>query len=752
MKIKSKRLLSTLLAVMMVFGLFAVMPATASAANIVVNILPSDSVSTIQTDIQSAIDTAGNGDIVTVGGSKNNVTGTEILELTIPSGVTVSWAASYAGASNVSGKGMIELKGQGIFEVATNGTIEKTSGTSYTIHTSGSASADAVTIRINGGTVSCSSMATIYSERGNVEVLGGLIENTANSRCIQIGYGTGKSVTVSGGTVRSAGGKTIYSYNSKSPIITISGGIVENTDAGPAIAVENSEYSVVNVSGGTVSAESGDAIHTIGDGYGIMISGSAVVSSKASRAVYAVGKNSSVVVSGGTLEARGAESSHAVCTDGTGATIDISGGLLTSVGTNGTIRSTGTSSYVNVSGGFVFAYGTSTSGSGSGTAISMETGAPTISGSAVICAWAKPSGATTYTGGTSDNLTVNPTAATATWGKSGSQSGINYANGANTGFFAISDVTVTGTVVTPTPTPTPTPAAGVTITPTAASFVKNSGVDIPVTVDFAGNTLQGINNGSYTLQSGTDFTLSGNIVTLKTAYLNTLATGTHTLAFAFSGGTNPTLTITVTETLPTDPMLNFTEVNTYTRGQFADVNEAQWYGFDAQRVIATAYKYGLMLGTSDTLFEPTGNVTIAQAITMAARVHKIYMTGNGDFVQGSIWYQVYVDYAVANNIIATNDFTDYNKSATRAEMAFIFSRALPAAEFASQNTVNFLPDVNSGTPYRDAILTLYTAGVLAGNDTQGTFHPSDNITRAEASAIISRVILPATRFSGKTFG
>jgi len=47
---------------------------------------------------------------------------------------------------------------------------------------------------------------------------------------------------------------------------------------------------------------------------------------------------------------------------------------------------------------------------------------------------------------------------------------------------------------------------------------------------------------------------------------------------------------------------------------------------------------------------------------------------------------------------------------------------------------------------------LYKAGVVAGSDSIGTFNPGANITRAEAAAIISRVILKDTRFSGKTFG
>jgi len=43
------------------------------------------------------------------------------------------------------------------------------------------------------------------------------------------------------------------------------------------------------------------------------------------------------------------------------------------------------------------------------------------------------------------------------------------------------------------------------------------------------------------------------------------------------------------------------------------------------------------------------------------------------FTQGIPWYQVYVDYAITNGIVNANDFTEYDRSATRAEMAYIFS-------------------------------------------------------------------------------
>lgn len=198
-------------------------------------------------------------------------------------------------------------------------------------------------------------------------------------------------------------------------------------------------------------------------------------------------------------------------------------------------------------------------------------------------------------------------------------------------------------------------------------------------------------------------------------------------------------------------MSQFQKNKTYQSGMFTDVNETLWYGYNQNKVIADAYEYGFMVGNTSTTFNPKGNVTIAEAVTMAARVRSIYETGDAQFPSGSPWYQPYADYAIANGVIKQFDFTDYGRAATRAEMAYIFSNALPPEEFSPQNTVNNLPDVNSGTPYSSSIFLLYQAGVLSGNDDTGTFYPVKNISRAEAAAIITRVAVEAKRSSGNTF-
>ena len=196
-------------------------------------------------------------------------------------------------------------------------------------------------------------------------------------------------------------------------------------------------------------------------------------------------------------------------------------------------------------------------------------------------------------------------------------------------------------------------------------------------------------------------------------------------------------------------MSNFKFVNTYTEGQFADVDENAWYGSYKQRVIEKAFRYGLMKGTSATTFKPAGNFTIAEAITVAARVHSIYMTGKENFVQGNPWYQVYVNYAVANGIIKTTDFTNYNAAATRAQMAYIFAHCLPDSEYPSRLHTKTPPDVNASTPYSAEIWKLYDSGIVGGSDDAGTFRPQNNITRAEAAAILTRLVDYSSRLGEK---
>ncbi len=180
-------------------------------------------------------------------------------------------------------------------------------------------------------------------------------------------------------------------------------------------------------------------------------------------------------------------------------------------------------------------------------------------------------------------------------------------------------------------------------------------------------------------------------------------------------------------------------------GQFTDVSDTAWYAPS----VKTCYEIGLINGASATSFNPQGMFTLAEAATIAARMHNIYNGGNGTIptVSGA-WYNGAVNYCIANGIFEKGEFNDYTRYATRAEAAAIMVAALPAKEWTAINSVNSLPDVeNDGGKNSAAIFTLYNAGILAGSDEYGKFQPNAAITRAELAALVVRMADTSKRLS-----
>lgn len=173
---------------------------------------------------------------------------------------------------------------------------------------------------------------------------------------------------------------------------------------------------------------------------------------------------------------------------------------------------------------------------------------------------------------------------------------------------------------------------------------------------------------------------------------------------------------------------------------FSDVPENAWYAADVEAV----QEYGIINGVGNNRFDPDGTLTIAEALTMAVRTNARHNSAEVPVAEGA-WYQGAVNYATENGMISGTEFADYNANATRAQMAYLFANALPESEYTAINDVTALPDVKEQTQYSDEIFLLYNAGILTGSDKYGTFKPNDTIIRAEAAAIINRVVDPSKR-------
>ena len=194
---------------------------------------------------------------------------------------------------------------------------------------------------------------------------------------------------------------------------------------------------------------------------------------------------------------------------------------------------------------------------------------------------------------------------------------------------------------------------------------------------------------------------------------------------------------------------NFTDRNHYTANTFQDVKKSDWF----YTSVVTVYEKGLMNGKGNSRFDPDGYVTVAEAVTVAARLHTLYNTGNESFGTAALWYEPYCKYAEKHGIIrrySTNGITHEGAieekreednvtrywstactdNASRAFFASVLAKSLPTQALASINDLadDSLPDVVMTDQYAEEIYALYRAGVITGSDAYGTFKPDYRIT------------------------
>lgn len=174
---------------------------------------------------------------------------------------------------------------------------------------------------------------------------------------------------------------------------------------------------------------------------------------------------------------------------------------------------------------------------------------------------------------------------------------------------------------------------------------------------------------------------------------------------------------------------------------FSDVPSDAWYAQDVEDV----QDFGVLQGVGNGKFSPDGKLTLAQAITLAARTSAKLNNETIPNQNGNPWYQGYLEYADSKGICKTGEFgTSYDSNCDRLTMAKLFARVLPKATEKKLNTISAIPDLKRSQDTEE-VYGLYEQGVLTGSDAAGTFKPYHGISRAEAAAILNRVIHPEKR-------
>ena len=176
---------------------------------------------------------------------------------------------------------------------------------------------------------------------------------------------------------------------------------------------------------------------------------------------------------------------------------------------------------------------------------------------------------------------------------------------------------------------------------------------------------------------------------------------------------------------------------------FSDMNWSKSY-------VEKVYGYGWMEGMGDK-FDPEGNLTVAQAITLAAR---LYSTQRNEPIptSGGAWYQSYVDYCLNNNLLMSyyNEYegdtleglmAKMNDKISRADMLKILNGAvsIPGLRWDQEETVS-IPDVDEYDDGGWIIYNWYRKGIVGGKDTAGNFMPNDSIKRGEVAVILCNLL------------
>ena len=186
-------------------------------------------------------------------------------------------------------------------------------------------------------------------------------------------------------------------------------------------------------------------------------------------------------------------------------------------------------------------------------------------------------------------------------------------------------------------------------------------------------------------------------------------------------------------------MDNLSHVSTASGLPFTDVAADRW----SYAYIKKMYDAGVVAGTSATTFDPAGDVTRAQFVTMLAGLAKAdvskYPAPPFRDVPESAWYAPYVNWALANGIVSGTSATTFSPDASisRQDMAvMLYSYAQRYELHLQQQTVTPFTDEGSVAAYAlPAVQALHRAGVISGMP-DGSFRPYSTATREQACVML----------------
>lgn len=178
--------------------------------------------------------------------------------------------------------------------------------------------------------------------------------------------------------------------------------------------------------------------------------------------------------------------------------------------------------------------------------------------------------------------------------------------------------------------------------------------------------------------------------------------------------------------------------------KFSDTPDSSWYSDDL-KFISTDTR-SIIAGYPDGTFRPAAVLTAEQFITMVVRASGYNLTAES----GTHWSTPYFLKAIELGYIEADDFYQPSLPISRGEMASIITRAYVtvsgAYDFRDGERIKPHIEDYSLIPngFKDAVVKVYDMGIITGYP-DGTFGSSRGLTRAEATAVVRRMIDVAAR-------
>ena len=167
---------------------------------------------------------------------------------------------------------------------------------------------------------------------------------------------------------------------------------------------------------------------------------------------------------------------------------------------------------------------------------------------------------------------------------------------------------------------------------------------------------------------------------------------------------------------------------------FTDVPEDHWAKSNIKYLVTN----NVINGFPDNTFKPTFNINKDAFIKMT-----VTALGYTDIENDpSYWANNYIEKAIELGLINEDQFFNYNEPITREEMSSIISKAIDDTgnEKARYLIEDYVKDFSLVSyQYKEDVKEAYLLGIITGLP-DGTFRPQDYSTRAEASAIIHRMM------------